>query len=117
MLMLELVENDTLDASSGNPKNEEVEKPVKEEKESAPKKPETPAPDDSFMNIPEGSPEEIPFEAPTEKTVKAIKKALKELRDNGGDEKYIKDCLFAMKNHNFLEYDAQRLLVEITEKL
>lgn len=117
MLMLELVENDTLDASSGNPKNEKVEKPVKEEKESAPKKPDTPAPDDSFMNIPEDSPEEIPFEAPTEKTVKAIKKALKELRDNGGDEKYIKDCLFAMKNHNFLEYDAQRLLVEITEKL
>jgi len=45
MLMLELVENDTLDASSGNPKNEKVEKPAKEEKESAPKKPETPAPE------------------------------------------------------------------------
>lgn len=113
MTMLELVENDTIDATSGDPKNEPAQK--KEEK-SAPQRPETPADEmPDFMNIPDGVDEEV--EMLTPKTTTAIKKALKDLRDAGGDEKYIKDCLIKMKSNNFFEPDGQKMLVEITEKL
>jgi len=117
--MLELVENDTLDAISGNPKNEKVEKPVEDpEEEAQDEEDEEDDNDDdadAFMNIPEGVDEEV--EWLSEKTTKAIKSALKKLRDAGGDEVYIKNCLMKMKRPDFFEPQGQALLVEITEKM
>ena len=111
--MLELVENDTLDAISGNPNNVEVEKTedAKDESEDT-EDDETP----DFMNIPDDV-EGDTVEMLTSKTTTAIKKALKEYRDNGGDEVYIKDCLKKMKRADFYEPHGQKMLVEITEKL
>ena len=107
--MLELVENDTLDAISGDPDNVEVEKPeTSEETEDD----ETP----DFMKIPDDI-EGDEVEMLTPKTEKAIKVALKKLREAGGDEVYIKDCLVKMKKTNFYEPHGQKMLVEITDKL
>lgn len=106
--MLELVENDTLDAISGDPDNVEVETSDKIETEDD----ETP----DFMNIPDDI-EGDEVEMLTPKTTTAIKKALKELRGAGGDEVYIKDCLVKMKKANFYEPHGQKMLVEITDKI
>jgi hypothetical protein len=110
--MLELVENDTLDAISGDPNNVEVEK-TEDAKDESNDTEDDETPD--FMNIPEDVEEEV--EMLTSKTTTAIKKALKEYRDNGGDEVYIKDCLKKMKRADFFEPHGQKMLVEITEKL
>ena len=118
--MLELVENDTLDAISGNPDNVEVDED--DEEDEKPKKASKPVEKDDdedepdgFMNIPEdGLGDEV--EWLSEKTEKAIKTALKKYRDAGGDETYIKECLMKMKSNNFFEPHGQKLLVEITEK-
>jgi hypothetical protein len=113
VMMLELVEtDDVLDATSGKPEKKEERKGGKKNDEFLEGGDE---PDDDFMNIPEGSPEYIEMLDP--KTEKAIKKALRQYRDNDGDEDYIKECLLKMKKPYFSEQDGQAMLVEITEKL
>ena len=117
MSMLELVEQDINDAISGSdkivPAKEAISSKTKPKKadESSNKKTED---DPNWMKVPEGTDEEI--EMLTPKTEKAIKGALKELRDKDGDEVYIKDCLMRLKNMMY-EPEAQKLLVEVTEKL
>ena len=101
-----------IDATSGKPEKKEERKGGKKNDEFLEGGDE---PDDDFMNIPEGSPEYIEMLDP--KTEKAIKKALRQYRDNDGDEDYIKECLLKMKKPYFSEQDGQAMLVEITEKL
>lgn len=61
--------------------------------------------------------EDHPDVAPlSDKTLKAIKKALKELRENGDNEDYITECIKQLQSYNS-EADGQKLLTEITEKL